>query len=292
LTCLDLGYFDISQDALEVILTYGTRITSLRAFTIRAHTSFADRQCGWKRLGLAAVEYYPTVLHWANLPLKGLEDLEIWDPCHDGSLAALQLPLSSMHPDQLAALLLQATTNLAASPAWQADPESCIALYFDPSGGTAHSIRFTPQQRIQLLEALAPLGGPHVTKFESYIMGAVFEWGRPELQALGHSLNSSQLSELELSYCHLAAEFWSALDEVLPSLATLCLNTLVACSAADVAGYCSQRKDGLPPLTLRLGDDVYQELLHAVGGAELQAALTSQGASHVTVVHLPNPLCC
>jgi hypothetical protein len=275
LTSLDLTYFCIDKDDLEVLLTYGTNITTLKACTIDTDISFADRQCSWKSLTLAAVDdCYPTVLNWASMPLKGVEELN-----HGlGSLGLLQLPLSRLEPDQLATVLRQATTNLAGCPAWQAHPDSLIALQDDPSDTPLESIVFTPQQRTQLLEALAPLGGPHVTQCAAAIHKAVFEWGRPELQALGRSLNSGQLSRLLLTHCIVTAGFWAALDEVLPSLSELWLLDNVICSAADVAVYCSKRKEG-HPLTLRLSDALYT----AVGGAQLQAALVGQGSVHVSI---------
>jgi hypothetical protein len=280
LTDLDLDLMEVSQDALEVLLTHGTKITSLKALALITETSFADRQCSWRRLKLVGDECYATVLHWADLPLKGVEVLE------NGveSLGTLQLPLSSVEPDQLATVLRRATTNLAACPAWQAAPDSKIALHEDPAEPHVHPIFFFPQQRIQLLEALAPLGGPHVRTFQASVQDAVFQWGCPELKALARSMNSGQLSTLELSYCTLTTDFWAALDEVLPSLSSLSLVSGVTCSAADVAVYCSKRKEG-QPFTLTLGDAVYT----AVGGAQLQAALEAQGPVHVRVARHMQP---
>jgi hypothetical protein len=274
LTSLDVTCFCFDEDDVEVLLTYGTKITTLKAFMIGTDTSFAGRQCSWKSLTLAGDDSYPTVLNWANLPLKGVEELD-----HVlGSLGVLQLPLSRVEPDQLATVLRQATTNLAGCPAWQADPGSFIALHDDPSGLSPEPITFSAQQRIQLLEALAPVGGPHVKRFEATVQDAVFEWGRPELQALGRSLSSGQLSSLELSYCILTTGFWAALDEVLPALSSLQLLNDVICSVADVIVYCSKRRNG-HPFTLTLGDAVYT----AVGGPQLQAALAAQGSVHVSV---------
>jgi hypothetical protein len=273
LTSLDMRNLDISHDELEVLLTYGTNITTLSVYAFRTDVSFADRQCSWKCLHTS--QYYPTVLHWAVLPLKRVKELN-----NNCDLGTLHLPLPTVEPDQLATILRQATTNLAACPAWQADPASILALYAYPSDTPLETLVFTPAQRIQLLEALAPLGGPHISRLTARIMDAVFQWGRPELQALGLSLKSGQLSTLELDHCLLTADFWAALDEALPSLSSLFLCEDVECSAADVAGYCSKRKEG-HPFTLNLSDAVYT----AVGGTDLQAALIARGPAHVEVLY-------
>jgi hypothetical protein len=282
LTCLNLSAFSISQDVLEVILTHGTRITKLRAFTIQSDVSFADRPCSWRSLGVAGVEHYASVLHWAHLPLKGLTKLEIRDEAHDGGLGSFQIPLSSIDLNQLPQKLREATTNLAACPAWQANPDSCIALDGDPADSYEDVHIFSDQQRIQLLEALAPVGGPHVERFRAAMPGAAFEWGRAELQALARSLNSSQLSLLALDNCHLTVGFWAALEEVLPALDRLTLCWDVTCSASDIAVFCSRRKQG-HQLTLYLCQRLYEE----VDGDELQASPVGQGMPHIKIKQLP-----
>jgi hypothetical protein len=282
LTDLDLDYLSISQDVLEVILTYGTNIKKLRAYTVRADVSFADRPCSWRSLGVAGIEHRASVLHWAHLPLKGLTELEIWDSVttsvHDGGRGTLQIPFNSIDLDQVPQKLREATTNLAACPAWQAKPDSCIALGGDPNGPFEDIHIFSAQQRIQLLEALAPVGGPHVKKVLACMHGAVFEWGRPELQALGCSINSSQLSALTLDNCILTVGFWAALDQVLPALRTLTLRSHVTCSASDIAVFCSKRKQG-HQLTVTLGKQLYE----AHDGAGIQASLVGQGIFHVKI---------
>jgi hypothetical protein len=281
LTDLDLNHLRINQGALEVLLTHGTSITSMKAFTFQTDVSFAERSCSWKSLGVAGIEHHASVLHWAHLPLKGLKDLEIWDGAHGGGLGTFQLPFDSMPVDQLPRKLHQATTNLAACPAWRAAPDSCIHLAGDPNGPFEDIHSFTPQQRIQLLEALAPVGGPHVKEVTISMRGATFLWDDPEVQALGRSLYSPHLSTLGLAHCTLLVGFWAALGNALPSLTTLKLYGTATCSASDIAVFCSKRRPG-HQFSLVLSKKLYQ----AVSGAELQASLAGQGMAHVEIKQL------
>jgi hypothetical protein len=141
---------------------------------------------------------------------------------------------------------------------------------------------FSDEQRVQLLEALAPIGGPHIQHFRASMHGTVFDWGRAELQALARSLNSSQLSMVTLDDCHLTVGFWAALEEVLPALDTLTLWGNAECSATDIAVFCSRWRQG-HQLTLELCKPLYE----AVNGAELQASLAGQGMPHVKIKQLP-----
>jgi hypothetical protein len=150
-------------------------------------------------------------------------------------------------------------------------------LWGDPSvSDTEDAIEFSPQQRIQLLEALAPLGGTHVSSFAGCIKDAEFEWGRAEVEAMARSLGGKEITRLELSHCTLATDFWAALDEFLPSLKTLRLQKDVKCPALDLAIFCTKR--GQCPFTLELAQPIYIE----VGGAQLAGSLRAQGVPHVT----------
>jgi hypothetical protein len=285
LTFLSLLYSTISQDVLEVILTHGTKITTLKAFAIQSKISFADRPCSWKSLKVGGVEHYASVLYLAHLPLSGVTEFELRDDIQDRGLHLLsvfQLPFSSIDLDQVPQKLRQAAANLASCPAWRAKPDSFIQLLGDPAGPFVDTHTFSDQQRIQLLEALAPVGGPHVKRFRAAISGTVFQWGSAELRALGRSLNSSQLSKLTLDDCRLTVGFWAALEEVLPALGTLILGGDVTCSPIDITVFCCKRRQG-HHLTLSLCTRLYE----AVSGAELQASLLSQGIPHVEIHQLP-----
>jgi hypothetical protein len=282
LTYLDLNNMRISQDVLEVLLTYGTKITTLKAFNCEPEVSFADRPCSWKSLQMFenAFQHHASVLHWAHLPLKGLTELDARG-ADDHWLGTFQIPFNSIDLDQLPQKLRAATTNLAACPAWHAPLDSsCIRLEGDPAGPWAAIHIFSAEQRIQLLEALAPVGGPHVESFAAVMHGAAFVWDRPELLALGRSLNSKRLSSVELDDCTLTAGFWAALEEVVPALSHLTLYSYATCSASDIAGYCKRRQSH--QLELELGKELWQ----AVDGAALQASLVGQGISHVDIKQL------
>jgi hypothetical protein len=232
LSDLDLSGATVSPDALEVLLTHGTSITSLGAEFLETEVSLADRPCSWKYLFLES-ECYPSVLHLAHLPLRGVTFLRSQGTCLD--LATLQLPLCTMAAEDMPWLLHQAATNLAACPAWKAAPLDSIDLEGDPRQyWDQDTVIFSAQERIQLLEALAPLGGPHVTKFAGDIQGTWFEWGRAEVQALAGSLRSDKVTTLSLNYCHLAADSWAALDEFLPELETLQLGKHATYSTLDI----------------------------------------------------------
>jgi broad specificity phosphatase PhoE len=271
---LHLGWMTLAPDAVVVLLTHGTTITTLTAHVFETTASLADKPCSWKCLQLQGD--YPTVLHLANLPLKGLSSLQ-WATQWATGLATLELPLATVPAEDLPHLLQRAATNLAACPAWKAQPRGYISLEGDPSDyNTANIIDFSPQQRIQLVQALAPLGGPHVRTFVGSIRGAEFEWGRAEVEALARSLGSKEVTTLELSHCTLATDFWAALDEFLPSLNTLRFRKDVRCAPLDLAIFCTKR--GQRHFTLQLGQALYNE----VGGGQLGNSLAAQGVPHVT----------
>jgi hypothetical protein len=273
LTELDLSCDHVPQDVLEVLLMYGTNITSFKTYNIDTTTSFAGRHCKWRTLHIGN-EYPTKLLLQANLPLHSVTDLEIGT----GYTLDLHLPLDSIPVEQLPSLLHRATSNLATCPAWKVDRESRISLLGDFSDPPAQNIRFTPEQRILLLEALAPLGGNHVREFRGCIEGGIFEWGRPEVEALARSLNSTQVTELDLGGCELSVGFWAALGEELPSLSGLILDSTVTFSAFDLALFCSKIRQG-QTFTTSLGQQLYQ----SINGAQLQASLAGQGMGHIQI---------
>jgi hypothetical protein len=238
LSDLDLQSATLSPDVVEVLLTHGTSITSLSAESLDTDVSLADRPCSWKCLkGLSDLN--PTVLTLANLPLGGLTSLEFsyanWGSPLD--LATLQLPMDSRDVEDMLRLLRQAAINIAACPAWSAAPPDHITLEGDPGAAQYEdqsAVMFSAQQRIQLLESLTPLGGPHVTEFVCNIWNTCVRWGRPEVQALAHSLRSDRVTTLALDYCYLPEDFWAALDEFMPELETLQLGEDVTYTDLDI----------------------------------------------------------
>jgi hypothetical protein len=115
-------------------------------------------------------------------------------------------------------------------------------------------------------------------EFQGRMAESCFSWGRPEVEALGRSLRSPQLSVLELSHCTLHTDFWAALDEVFPSLEVLTLGDEVTCSASDLAVFCTRRQ-AEQPFDLILDPALYE----SHNGAGLQESLEAQGVEHVSV---------
>jgi hypothetical protein len=166
-------------------------------------------------------------------------ELGFGDPDGESSsfLGVLMLPYERVASDELPQLVQRAASNLAGCPAWRMKPEPWIALIRRAS---AEQSSFSPQQRVQLLQALAPLGGPHVTGFELGLCDSDMIVGRQELLALASSLGRG-LNQLHLRFCTLPAEFWRALDDALPALSVLRLSAGVSCSPAHMAIFCTRR---------------------------------------------------
>jgi hypothetical protein len=273
LTHLDLAWIELSEGVVDAILTHGTSIVKLEVGTLATTTNHSDQPSNLQSLSLES-GICSSVLQFANLPLRGVTQLEL--ACI--ALAELQLPTTRVPADQLPGVLQRATSNLAACPAWQAKPEPCISLQGDV-GEDNEYIHLTAEAQMQLLQALAPLGGPHVRKFQGLLWESCFHWGRPEVEALGRSLGTTELRVLELACCTLSADFWAALDEVMPSLEVMELVALVTCSVLDLAVFCSRRRAGRP-FSLILRRELYEEY----NGAGLQDSLRTQGLTHVSVV--------
>jgi hypothetical protein len=285
LTVLNMELADFDDEGLEVLLTHGSNITSLNLSSFfELQSSFAERACRWQTLRLRLAD----ALVLARLPLRTVTQLTIGSP---NSPLELDLPLETMPAEQLPLILRQAATNLASCPAWQAGSKSKISLEGDPGPIPKPQDTLTVfggQQRIQLFEALAPLGGPAVKQVEVSIRGATFQWGRPEVQALARSLGG-QVTSLELSYCSLQSDFWVALDECFPALTSLHLELRVTCSAPHVALFCGARAAGRPfTLRLKATADFWgvEGVYSAVQGEQLQAGLEAMGMAHVSVVRV------
>jgi hypothetical protein len=275
-----MHYSEINDQGLGAMLTLTPNITSLTIGSIKAEMSFADRPCNWQKLLLGEQADYayvqPSVLLLARLPLRRVMHLSIWR----SNLSELQLPLGRIPHAQLHVILRQAATNLASCPAWQAGSKSQVSLQGDPGPAPPNMVGLNGQQAIQLLESLAPLGGPAVKQVEVSISSAVFQWGCPEVQALARSLGG-QVTDLLLGQCSLQSDFWVALDECFPALTSLHLQQSATCYAPDVAIFCSNRPADRP-FTLHLTADVYD----AVDGEHLQASLAARGITHVAVARV------
>jgi hypothetical protein len=271
LTHLDLSNALPSERTVDAILTHGTSITHLTVGALATSTNHSDQPSNLQSLSLQESDWGTLTLQLANLPLRGVTHL-----C-TGGLGWLELPTACVPAHQLPAVL-GATTNLAACAAWQAKPEHCIYLRGDDRMSNSH-IHLTPEAQLQLLEALAPVGGPHVREFNISVEEASFSWGRAQVEALGRSLRSTQLSSLDLSYCTVHRDFWAAVDEVWPSLKFLRLGDEVTCSASALFVFCSRRQAG-KEFTLGLAPELYD----SHNGAGLQDSLRAQGLPLVSVV--------
>jgi hypothetical protein len=237
------------------------------------HSSLADVQCPWHRLCLTAEsEDYSNVLHLAYLPIKRVQELE-----SHSSLWELQLPVGSVPNSQLAGVLHQATTNLSGSSLWKKEGTAQVHIWCDPANSPLSVASLTPQERVQVLEALAPLGSPHLVFLDLHLKGIGFVLGRAELQTLNSSLGP-QLESLDIEGCTLTGDFWSSLPDLLPSLETLRLGPGVVCQAMDMAVFCCR----IPPtrsLSVSLDPSIPQESYMA----QLQESLRAQGFYHVSV---------
>jgi hypothetical protein len=187
----------------------------------------------------------------------------------------LELPLGRVATGDLPALAHQAAINLAGCPAWQQAQLPKIWLWNAEGDYDPVEHRWTSEQRVQLLRAVAPLRHPHLTSFTLDVDG--FELGQPEVAALQHSFGAG-LTTLSLGSCTLVPTFWAAVNEHLPSVTELQLRSSVTCQASDVIIFCSRRPTA-HPLTLHLGPDLYK----ACGGDQVQAGLRGYGVQHVSI---------
>jgi hypothetical protein len=222
LTQLTLHYLMIGDQGLEVLLTHGTSITDLTLGRPSLTTSKADWACTWRKLELCD----GTLQDLAYLPLKAVQQLQL--TTHDGTSSALghlYLPTDIL-PAQLPDLLHQATTNLASCPAWAKAPPSELGL-----SGDAYAL--TSAQRVELLQALAPVGGRHVTTLQLHVK---MQLGGAEVEAIAGSFAGS-LTSLHLDYATLQDSFWEPLAQHFPSLHELCLGQRVKANVQSVASY-------------------------------------------------------
>jgi hypothetical protein len=238
LTQLDMRGLQIDGQALDLLLTHCTSITRLTLGGTTLDSSRADRQCSWRKLSLQGSSE-GILSQLAYLPLRSVQELEV---SHDEVSCKVVLPLPASVPAaQLPSLLHQAATNLASCPAWISAAPSYLDLQGGGQGLTA--------ELVQLFQALAPLGGPHVTKVTIGLLEQL-ELGSAEVQALASCIGGS-LRTLTLGICTLQGTFWKALAHHLPHLSFISLGVYGVASAMDIAAYLSIRScSSLQPLCL------------------------------------------
>jgi hypothetical protein len=220
LTQLDLHNLVVDDQGLEVLLTHGTSITDLTLGKSRLTASKADRACSWRRLVLG----YGTLQEYAYLPLKSVQLLQEVRR-RPAPVVELDLPFdvpAAQPPD----LLHQATTNLASCPAWAKAPPSQLTLSGYPQG-------LTSAQRVQLLDALAPVAGRHVRELR---LGVRVQLGGAEVEALAASFAGS-LKSLHLDSATLLDSFWTPLAQRFPNLQQLCLGRDIKAGVTSLAMY-------------------------------------------------------
>jgi hypothetical protein len=275
-----------NQPVLNVILTHGSHITSLRLGQLSlsesrpaAATAAAAAACTPKRLEWIGGE---DIREWAHLPLHSVELLEVRE-VDEGDTKLAALPVSkagnrlfafpfqgaNAAPEDLLGLLRQAATNLAGCPAWRASqPPPPIELFTSDarSAGTG----------AQLLRAVAPMMGGvtsvHISLDRLTLGGA-------EVEALGSS-SSSTLTRLTIWEAYVQRSFWPAVWRHLPALRTLAITVewcrLASETATDVALFCSRAPH---PFTLLLSEDI---LAH-VQSLPLMSSCRLWGTPEVTI---------
>jgi hypothetical protein len=244
---LNMAAFHIDDQALDVLLTHCTSITDLTLGSITLDSSRADRQCSWRKLSLLGPPG-DILLYLPYLPLTSVQ--ELWN-LYNILSGVLPLPPPDAVPAaQLPSLLHQAATNLATCPAWISAAPSKLTLQ-----GAGQEL--TADQQVQLFQALAPLGGPHVTEIEVCLEGQL-ELGSAEVQALASSIGGS-LQKLRLYRCTLLSTFWKALAHHFPQLSSLDLPGGIQAGVGDITMYLAMRSSSSPqPMRL----DISPEVLH------------------------------
>jgi hypothetical protein len=268
LTELVLNYRSMDQDGLDTLLTHGTRITHLTLSGSSLTASRAHAPCTWEVLRLS----HPSLKQLAYLPLRSVQELTTgYSQGPSGN--KLQLRFNSATPaPQLLSLFSQAASNLAACPACTRQPQHFAGLHL---AGTHPGL--TPQQRVQLFEALAPL---RVMQLQQLRIYSPLELGSPEVEALAHSLGDG-IKSLDLWYCTLTGSFWTLLAQHLPNLQHLTLGDCVPTSVSDLSfflGMRSQSQSG--SLTLI----IHRWALNDTGFAELEAHIASSQLQNVRLL--------
>jgi hypothetical protein len=216
----------VDDQGLGVLLTHGTSITDLMLGNTSLTTSKADWACSWRKLTLCD----GVLKEFAYLPLRTVQELQVrplrlWAHETLEPLVGLSLP-KGIPTAQLPDLLHQATTNLASCPAWAEALPSELRL----SGAAEY---LDSAQGLQLLQALAPVAGRHVSKL---FLDLKMDLGQAEVEALADALAGS-LTHLHLNSATLHATFWRSLAQHFPNLQELYLDSNLRAAAMDLAVY-------------------------------------------------------
>jgi hypothetical protein len=219
LTQLVLTCGRVDDQGLRVLLTHGTSITELTLGSTILTTSKADWPCSWRKLSI-----YGTLQEFAYLPFSSVQQLVVrtgYQP------PAVEVTLPHDTPAaQLPDLMHQASHNFASCPAWFTAPPPELLLCGDPQD-------LTSAQRVQMLQALAPVAGRHVSKL---VLHVKVQLGGAEVEALANHLAGS-LTSLHLDRATLHDSFWKPLAQHFPHLQELCLGSSLTANVASVAMY-------------------------------------------------------
>jgi hypothetical protein len=208
----------------------------------------------------------------AYLPLKSVQELEVgWGSLNNTLLLLLG---ASDLASELPSWVSQASGNLAACPACNKQPQPVVGLRLAklPSA-------LTPQQRVHLFEALAPL---RVMQLERLSIRSELELSPPEVEALAHSLGGS-IKSLELRECTLVSSFWRPLAQHFPRLEDLTLGDGVKASITDLVFYLGMLSQSRPD---SLCIYVNTSILDSTRLAELQAHIAAWQLQNVRLLQI------
>jgi hypothetical protein len=224
LTSLCLPNRFIDQQGLDVLLQYGPCITTLAVSSFDLSASRSDRECGWESLELEMGPMCGSFLkQLAYLPLRGVHTISMPEHAESPeSLDHLHVPLPAFKTKEQRELLRAAAVNLAASKAWQDCPATSVTLLASSGDNSCLG---------EVLCALAPLGGEHITALT--ITGTDDEEGgrsymievninKAEVEALAASFGSA-ITSIYLDHCRLSLDFWPALARCFPAVTRLSL---------------------------------------------------------------------
>jgi hypothetical protein len=223
LTQLTVLHEGLDDQGLGVLLTHGTSIKDMTLGRTHLTTSKAHWPCSWQKLTLSDA----TLPEYAYLPLKSVQQLGNVLSLRQAPLGRLPLP-GDGEVAQLPSLLHQAATNLASCPGWTKAAPSELELY-----GPVSLSGLTSAQRVELLQALAPVAATHV---QSLKLEVDMQLGRGEVEVLGNILGGS-LTSLYLGGATLMDSFWKPLAERFPHLQKLYLASTTKTVAVNLAMY-------------------------------------------------------
>jgi hypothetical protein len=222
---LDLHSNTINQQGLDVLLQYGTCITTLVVSSFDLSASRSDKACSWKSLEFEKGPISGFFLRsLAYLSLRGVHTISRPEYAEDfpESLDHLHVPLLSFKTAAQRDLLRAAAVNVAASKAWQDCPATSVTLIASRGGNRCLG---------EVLCALAPLGGAHIRSLsikgiedeeddeeeEDEEEGTNFKLNKAEVEALATSFGSA-ITSIYLNYCKPSSDFWPALARCFPAV--------------------------------------------------------------------------